>query len=212
MSLFSEKDAQNAYSALNGRYYAGKVVSCFFTHVKNWREAICGKILVILFRKIVSISYCYFHLNKKGSFLRKKCTKSRNCNYLHVFKNPYNEYKHFPSTIFVKHPEKSSLKRADRKGTDNSNAWSSEDEYDENRVTQKWEADDDREKRTWYNGESKSDPVRNGRCTSRDSRSKKHREINSHHTRKREKQRHEDRNRSDYSKEHRNSKDSSHKY
>lgn len=157
--------------------------------------------------------YFYFSPNKKGSFLRRKCTKGRNCNYLHVFRNPYNEYKYFPSTDCGKHPEKSSLRRTNKEGVDKSNAWSSGDEHDEKRVTTKWETDDDREKRTWSNRESKSSPVRSDRSTGQDSRSKKHRESNSHHKKKNsDKHTHEDRNRGDYSKERMKSKNSSHRY
>jgi len=63
-----EKDALKAYQKLNGRYYAGKQIYCFFTHVKNWYEAICSL------------------------FLRKKCNNGSKCKYLHVFQNPYNEF------------------------------------------------------------------------------------------------------------------------
>ncbi len=40
--ILREKDARKAYENLNGRYYGGKVLSPYFTHVKNWKEALCG--------------------------------------------------------------------------------------------------------------------------------------------------------------------------
>lgn len=64
----SEKDAQKAYESLNGRFYAGKPIYCYFTHVKKWRDAICSL------------------------FLKNKCSKGYKCKYLHTFQNPYNEF------------------------------------------------------------------------------------------------------------------------
>ena len=43
----SEKDAVKAYRTLNGRFYAGKQIFCYFSHVTNWREAICGMITIL---------------------------------------------------------------------------------------------------------------------------------------------------------------------
>lgn len=211
MLIFREKDAQNAYCALNGRYYAGKVVSCFFTHVKNWREAICGRILFIFFKMIIAENL-FLYIPLKGSFLCKKCTKGKHCNYLHVFRNPYNEYEYFPVSTHsnsYNHSVKSSSKNTDRIGANKSNSWSSEDEHGETSANKcfSWESDDDRENRTSKkNGKisrSKSNALRNNRSTSRDSRSYNYKESNSHHKKKRDKHRHENRSRSDYSNERR---------
>jgi len=40
--VLREQSALKAYQNLNGRYYGGKVIYPFFTHVKNWKEALCG--------------------------------------------------------------------------------------------------------------------------------------------------------------------------
>lgn len=64
----SENSAQEALMNLNGRFYGGKQVSCQFVEIKKWKSAICG-----LFRS-------------------GRCPKGRNCNFLHVFKNPNNEF------------------------------------------------------------------------------------------------------------------------
>ncbi len=72
LKFLSEKDAIKAYNHLNGRYYAKKKIFCYFTHVKNWFEAVCGQ------------------------FLRKKCTRIK-CKYLHVFQNPYREFEIYSS-------------------------------------------------------------------------------------------------------------------
>lgn len=62
------EEAIEAYKNFNGRFYAGKQITCEFTHVIRWRSAICG-------------------LHK-----RNLCPKGINCNFLHVFRNPNDEY------------------------------------------------------------------------------------------------------------------------
>lgn len=64
----TEEEAVKAYQAFNGRYYAGRQLTCEFTNVIKWRSAICGL------------------------FFRKLCPKGMNCNFLHVFKNPTHEF------------------------------------------------------------------------------------------------------------------------
>ncbi|XP_054718338.1 U2 small nuclear ribonucleoprotein auxiliary factor 35 kDa subunit-related protein 1-like [Uloborus diversus] len=64
----SEKEAVEAYKGFNGRFYAGKQLTCEFTHVVKWRSAICGL------------------------FARNKCPKGIECNFLHCFKNPGKEF------------------------------------------------------------------------------------------------------------------------
>ncbi|KFM74891.1 U2 small nuclear ribonucleoprotein auxiliary factor subunit-related protein 1, partial [Stegodyphus mimosarum] len=63
-----EEEAVEAYKNFNGRYYAGKQITCEFTHVIKWRSAICGL------------------------YERHLCPKGINCNFLHVFRNPSNEF------------------------------------------------------------------------------------------------------------------------
>lgn len=41
---FSEEDAQAAFVKMNGRWFAGKQLSCQFTSVNKWQPAICGKL------------------------------------------------------------------------------------------------------------------------------------------------------------------------
>ena len=52
-NFFREEYAIRAYRGLNGRYYAGKQIYCYFTHVKNWKDAVCGNILCLI--EIISI-------------------------------------------------------------------------------------------------------------------------------------------------------------
>lgn len=113
-----EKHALKAQIALNGRYYAGKPIYCYFTHVKKWNDAICG------------------------SFLRKKCTKGKKCNYLHVFKNPYNEFKYATTD----QPRQINETRLNENKYKKKKNWSSDEELDKNRKKSRWSSDDEIEK------------------------------------------------------------------
>jgi len=57
-----------AFNAFNGRYYAAKRLLPEFAPVTNWQQAVCG-------------------LFDKG-----RCPRGKACNFLHVFRNPNNEY------------------------------------------------------------------------------------------------------------------------
>lgn len=59
-----EREAIQAYAKFNGRFYASRQISCEFVKIEKWKSAICGQ----------------FH--------RNRCPKGKNCNFLHVFKNP----------------------------------------------------------------------------------------------------------------------------
>lgn len=59
-----EREAMQAYAKFNGRFYASRQISCEFVKIEKWKSAICGQ----------------FH--------RNRCPKGKNCNFLHVFKNP----------------------------------------------------------------------------------------------------------------------------
>uniref|UniRef100_A0A493SX49 Zinc finger CCCH-type, RNA binding motif and serine/arginine rich 2 n=1 Tax=Anas platyrhynchos platyrhynchos TaxID=8840 RepID=A0A493SX49_ANAPP len=52
----------------SGRWYAGRQLHCEFCPVTRWKTAICGL------------------------FERQKCPRGKHCNFLHVFKNPNNEF------------------------------------------------------------------------------------------------------------------------
>ncbi|XP_019384823.1 PREDICTED: U2 small nuclear ribonucleoprotein auxiliary factor 35 kDa subunit-related protein 2 [Crocodylus porosus] len=64
----SEKDCQEALTSFNGRWYAGRQLQCEFCPVTRWKTAICGL------------------------FERQKCPRGKHCNFLHVFRNPNNEF------------------------------------------------------------------------------------------------------------------------
>ncbi|XP_044526284.1 U2 small nuclear ribonucleoprotein auxiliary factor 35 kDa subunit-related protein 2 [Gracilinanus agilis] len=64
----SEEECQAAFSLFNGRWYAGRQLQCEFSPVTRWKMAICGL------------------------FGRQKCPRGKHCNFLHVFRNPNNEF------------------------------------------------------------------------------------------------------------------------
>ncbi|XP_067124073.1 U2 small nuclear ribonucleoprotein auxiliary factor 35 kDa subunit-related protein 2-like [Centruroides vittatus] len=63
-----QEEAEKAFRLFNTRWYGGKQLSCEFTNVIKWKSAICG----------------LFH--------RNRCPKGSSCNFLHVFRNPDNEF------------------------------------------------------------------------------------------------------------------------
>ncbi|XP_029951039.1 U2 small nuclear ribonucleoprotein auxiliary factor 35 kDa subunit-related protein 2 [Salarias fasciatus] len=64
----TEERCKEAFIKFNGRWYAGRQLHCEICPVTRWKNAICGL------------------------FDRQKCTKGKHCNFLHVFRNPGNEF------------------------------------------------------------------------------------------------------------------------
>ncbi|KAG5015856.1 hypothetical protein JHK85_021992 [Glycine max] len=60
-----------AYNTVNGRYFAGKQVSCQFVNLTRWKVAICGEYM-------------------KSGF--KTCSHGTTCNFIHCFRNPGGDY------------------------------------------------------------------------------------------------------------------------
>ncbi|XP_064614994.1 U2 small nuclear ribonucleoprotein auxiliary factor 35 kDa subunit-related protein 2-like isoform X2 [Liolophura sinensis] len=69
VQFYREDEAQAAFAKFNGRYYGGKQLSAQFVSIERWKLAICGL------------------------YGRKQCPKGKNCNFLHVFRNPGNEFR-----------------------------------------------------------------------------------------------------------------------
>ncbi|XP_055769703.1 uncharacterized protein LOC129845808 isoform X2 [Salvelinus fontinalis] len=63
-----EEQCREGFMMFNGRWYAGKQLQCEFSPVTRWKTAICGL------------------------FDRQKCPKGKHCNFLHVYRNPGNEF------------------------------------------------------------------------------------------------------------------------
>ncbi|CAH9107599.1 unnamed protein product [Cuscuta epithymum] len=60
-----------AYRSINGRYFAGKQITCEFVTVTKWKVAICGE------------------------FMRSRlttCSRGTACNFIHCFRNPGGDY------------------------------------------------------------------------------------------------------------------------
>ncbi|KAG4065396.1 hypothetical protein HA402_002794 [Bradysia odoriphaga] len=81
-----QRNALKAYRHLQGRYYAGRMLNVEFSQMITWRSAVCG------------LSFA------------NKCPKGRNCNFLHLFKNPRNKY-----PLFDKHRCNNGLSTTRRK-------------------------------------------------------------------------------------------------
>jgi len=64
----SRRHSLKAYRNLCGRYYGGCKITAEFCTIPSWTEAVCGL------------------------FFRKICPKGKNCNYLHLYKNPGGKY------------------------------------------------------------------------------------------------------------------------
>ncbi|KAK3037763.1 hypothetical protein RJ639_031134 [Escallonia herrerae] len=60
-----------AYQSVNGRFFAGKQVTCEFVSVTRWKVAICGE-------------YMKSRL--------KTCSRGTACNFIHCFRNPGGDY------------------------------------------------------------------------------------------------------------------------
>ncbi|OAY63788.1 Zinc finger CCCH domain-containing protein 16, partial [Ananas comosus] len=60
-----------AYNNINGRYFAGKQITCEFVGITRWKVAICGE-------------YMKSRL--------KTCSRGTTCNFIHCFRNPGGDY------------------------------------------------------------------------------------------------------------------------
>lgn len=67
----SLESAVLAYQSINGRYFAGKLLTCEFVNVMRWRVALCGEYM-------------------KSRF--KTCSRGSACNFIHCFRNPGGDY------------------------------------------------------------------------------------------------------------------------
>ncbi|KAK6485501.1 U2 small nuclear ribonucleoprotein auxiliary factor 35 kDa subunit-related protein 2-like isoform X1 [Huso huso] len=64
----TDDECREAFMLFNGRYYAGRQLQCEFCPVTRWKTAICGL------------------------FDRQKCPRGKHCNFLHVYRNPDNQF------------------------------------------------------------------------------------------------------------------------
>lgn len=87
----SKRHSLRAYRNLCGRYYGGRKITAEFCTIPSWSEAICGL------------------------FFRKICPKGKNCNYLHLYKNPGNKYQSRNRSENVSHSYRENKKYSCRK-------------------------------------------------------------------------------------------------
>jgi hypothetical protein len=85
--------------------------------VKNWRDAVCSQ------------------------FLRNQCGKGKNCKYLHILKNPSEEFSVFKRSKYDKLPQSSKNAKPSKKDMQVSNKWSSDEEESKKKREEKWEKD-----------------------------------------------------------------------
>ncbi|XP_037082883.1 LOW QUALITY PROTEIN: U2 small nuclear ribonucleoprotein auxiliary factor 35 kDa subunit-related protein 2-like [Pollicipes pollicipes] len=90
----TENEAARAFTIFNGRWYGGQQISARFVDIQRWSRAICG------------------------AFFKGTCPKGRNCNFLHVYKNPGSEFwradRDMPSGVAMPSRDWSTSRRHDR--------------------------------------------------------------------------------------------------
>ncbi|KAM4796987.1 U2 small nuclear ribonucleoprotein auxiliary factor 35 kDa subunit-related protein 2 [Rhinophrynus dorsalis] len=86
----TEEECLQAFSLFNGRWYASRQLQCEFSPVTRWKTAICGL------------------------FERQKCPRGKHCNFLHVFKNPNNEFWEANRDIHLSPDRTNASERRDR--------------------------------------------------------------------------------------------------
>ncbi|XP_071084346.1 U2 small nuclear ribonucleoprotein auxiliary factor 35 kDa subunit-related protein 2-like [Haliotis cracherodii] len=104
-----EDDAQKAFVKFNGRWYGGRQISCIFINIAKWKSAICGLAFV------------------------KRCPKGKSCNFLHVFRNPGNEFWLADKDYEMSERDHRSSDRRDsrhRYGSDRRDRYSHRDRFD----------------------------------------------------------------------------------
>ncbi|KAL2939499.1 Zinc finger CCCH domain-containing protein 5 [Bienertia sinuspersici] len=73
----SLESAMLAYQSINGRYFAGKQLTCEYVNVTRWRVAICGE---------------YMKSRLKLYSPKQTCSRGSACNFIHCFRNPGGDY------------------------------------------------------------------------------------------------------------------------
>ncbi|XP_050734119.1 U2 small nuclear ribonucleoprotein auxiliary factor 35 kDa subunit-related protein 2-like [Eriocheir sinensis] len=68
VQFMNEDDALKACALFNGRWYAGRQMTCYQVTIEKWRYALCGL------------------------YWRKQCPKGDHCNFLHAYRNPGNVF------------------------------------------------------------------------------------------------------------------------
>lgn len=123
--LSREEQCKDAFIKFNGRWYAGRQLHCEISPVTRWKNAICGELLF-------NADGMQFHLKTfpqclaclfifLGLFDRHKCPKGKHCNFLHVFRNPGNEFWEADRDLHMS-PDRS-VRGSHRDGWHSSRSW-----------------------------------------------------------------------------------------
>ena len=84
-------DAIKAFSAFSGRFYAGKQLTPEFVPIVKWKAAVCGL------------------------YDRRKCPRGKDCNFLHVFRNPGDEFSQLDKEETSEQTNRTSIKESDER-------------------------------------------------------------------------------------------------
>ncbi|XP_037787498.1 LOW QUALITY PROTEIN: U2 small nuclear ribonucleoprotein auxiliary factor 35 kDa subunit-related protein 1-like [Penaeus monodon] len=75
--------AMKARTLFNGRWYAGRQLTCLYINLERWKQAVCGL------------------------FWRQKCPKGGQCNFLHTYRNPGNAFWRADQDLHLESPRDS---------------------------------------------------------------------------------------------------------
>ncbi|ROT62911.1 putative U2 small nuclear ribonucleoprotein auxiliary factor 35 kDa subunit-related protein 2 [Penaeus vannamei] len=75
--------AMKARTLFNGRWYAGRQLTCLYINLERWKQAVCGL------------------------FWRQKCPKGGQCNFLHAYRNPGNAFWRADQDLHLESPKDS---------------------------------------------------------------------------------------------------------
>ncbi|XP_063590275.1 U2 small nuclear ribonucleoprotein auxiliary factor 35 kDa subunit-related protein 2-like [Penaeus indicus] len=75
--------AMKARTLFNGRWYAGRQLTCLYINLERWKQAVCGL------------------------FWRQKCPKGGQCNFLHAYRNPGNAFWRADQDLHLESPRDS---------------------------------------------------------------------------------------------------------
>ncbi|XP_070538973.1 U2 small nuclear ribonucleoprotein auxiliary factor 35 kDa subunit-related protein 2-like isoform X2 [Ptychodera flava] len=87
----TEEECSKAINVFNGRFYAGRQLTCNYCPVLKWKSAICGL------------------------FARNRCPKGKHCNFLHVFQNPDGQFNNADRDFYRRDNRKNFSERRDRR-------------------------------------------------------------------------------------------------
>lgn len=123
--LSREEQCKEAFIKFNGRWYAGRQLHCEISPVTRWKNAICGELLFnaddmqFHLKTFPQCLACLFIFS--GLFDRHKCPKGKHCNFLHVFRNPGNEFWEADRDLHMS-PDRS-VRGSHRDGWHSSRSW-----------------------------------------------------------------------------------------